>query len=312
MSATVRTVLGPIPSESLGVTLAHEHLIMNGTAFRQDPRVVLDDPAVACAELKEFKELGGSAVVDLTPVDLARDPVALEKISRETGLHVVMGTAFYTEVSYPEFVRKSSVEEIARLFVHELREGAGETGVRAGIIGEIGTSQGAITRDEHKVFRAAALAQRETGAAIATHTYWGELGLEQLELLREARADLSRVVVGHLDLKMDFEYHRAVAAGGAFVAYDCVGKTFFDVEFGVQFPSDPERAEMVVRMVGAGFARQLLLSSDICKTNYLRRHGGWGYACLLREFVPLLRERGLDEGVLHTILVENPRRLLAF
>jgi phosphotriesterase-related protein len=138
------------------------------------------------------------------------------------------------------------------------------------------------------------------------------LGLEQIALLREAGADLSRVAIGHLDLHLDFAYHQAVAASGAYIAYDCLGKSFFDVEFGVQFPSDAERADMVLRLVGGGYAKQVLLSSDICKTSYLRRNGGWGYAFLLREFVPLLRQRGLDEETLHTILVDNPRRLLAF
>jgi phosphotriesterase-related protein len=312
MTPSVKTVLGEISPDELGITLTHEHFAVDATRFRKDPRVKLDDTTVISEELTEFKELGGGAVVDLTPIDLGRDPHALQVISRQTGLPIVMATSFYYEVAYPDFVRESSVEQIAGLFIKELTEGVGETGIRCGVIGEIGTSGGAITRDEEKVFRAAAIAQRQTGAAINTHTYWAELGLEQIALLREAGGDISRTVIGHLDLKMDLAYHLSIAETGATVAYDCLGKTYYDAEFGVQFASDEGRADAVLQLVRSGHAGRVVLSHDVCKTSQLRRNGGNGYAHLLREFVPLLRERGIGEDDLHTILVDTPARLLAF
>ena len=312
MSATIQTVLGPVPEDSLGVTMTHEHLYLAPVTFRQDTRVVLNEPDIICQELKEYKELGGVSMVEVTPIELGRDPQILQDISRKTQLHIVMGTAFYTDVSYPDYVRQATAEEIGDLFLRELTAGVAETGIRAGVIGEVGTSGGEIRPDEVKVFQGAVLAHNETGAPIFTHTYWGQLGLEQVALLQKAGADMSRVVIGHLDSKLDLDYHQAIADSGAYVAYDCVGKSHFDPEFGQGFPPDAERASHIIAMVEAGYGSQIVLSSDICKTNYLRCNGGFGFGHLLREFVPMLRECGMDEETLHTILVENPRRILAY
>ena len=260
MSAMIQTVLGSISPESLGITLAHEHLIHDSSAHRVDPTVVFDDPVMMVDELTEFRDLGGRAVVELTPIEIGRDVSLLWDISRDSGLHVVAATGFYTEISYPPFVRQGSIEQIANHFVKELTQGIDDTGIRAGVIGEIGTSEGAITDNEKKVFQASAMAQERCGAPIFTHTYWGTLGLEQIALLGELGADLSRVAIGHIDSQLDFDYHQAIADSGAYLAYDCVGKTHHDPEFGHGFPTDVERADMLIRLIEAGYVEQLLLS----------------------------------------------------
>ena len=208
---TVMTVLGPIPADELGVTMAHEHLLSDFEMYFVDrsdagpqrdadrpidmgmlsdlrrwpfsttrDNLVLDDPAACVAELEHFARAGGAAVVDQTCINVGRAPQALQRISRATGLHVVTATGFYVESAHPEWIAAGSVDEVARFMVGEIRDGIGDTGIRPGVIGEIGLSGrskggglakvGAITPAEEKVLRAAGRASLETGLVVSVHT----------------------------------------------------------------------------------------------------------------------------------------------
>src|SRR5262249_7363513 len=153
-----------------------------------------------------------------------RNPAALARISRRAGIHVVMGCGFYREFGYPKIVDEMNSRELADLLVREIEVGVGETGVRAGVIGEIGTGRHHIKPAEERVFRAAAVAQARTGLAITTHTTrWGTLAREQIAMLRDFGADLSRVIIGHLGDRVGVHHLLPLAAEGVYLEVDNIG-----------------------------------------------------------------------------------------
>ena len=310
------TVLGPVAPEELGITQMHEHLIVDMYGPLRNPLYrdyVLDDVDLAVDELSAFKEAGGRTVVDVTAMGLGRDPAALKQIAERTGLHVVAATGYYTEAYHSSDVHQKSIDELADIMFRDIQVGMENTGVRAGIIGEIGTIGPAISQGEEKVFRAAARAQLATGAAITTHTRLGELAPEQLDILEDEGVDLHRVIIGHQENKChDPAYHEAIARRGAYVQFDCVGEEHYSPTLQVELPGNPERIKAIVNLVERGYASQILLSSDICQKPMLCQYGGWGYGYLLTEFVPMMEEAGIGRDTIHTILVDNPKHVLPF
>jgi phosphotriesterase-related protein len=300
----IMTVLGPIAPEEMGITLPHEHLLIDLYRVIPDYRGTLDDEDLAIEELMYFKRAGGTTLVDPTNIGLGRDPKALQRIARATGVHIIMGSGWYREIVYPPYVHEKTVNELADMIVRDLVEGVDGTGVRAGVIGEIGTERDHITPAQEKVFRAAARAHKRTGATITTHTtHLGELATEQLALLREEGVNLSRVIVGHMGDRRHLRLELPIVQAGAYVEFDHIGFT--------EFQRDAQRAANVAKLVSEGYLGQILLSLDICFTSNLHWYGGKGYDYVLSSFVPLLKKAGLTEDQIHTLLVENPRRALA-
>jgi len=340
-SGRVMTVRGPIAAQDLGVTLMHEHLFIdlsflldppaadwqkplvdaeitlaNRGLLQVDPYVnrrnlVLDDLDLAVAELGPLAQLGGRSVVDLTITGIRPQPAKLRDVSEQTGLHIVAGCGYYTLRSHPPEVAALSESELLELLLHEIANGLGGTDVRPGIIGEIGTSS-PVHPDEAKVLRVAAAAQAKTGLAINVHVaIFRREALAALDILEAAGADLSRVVVSHLDEQPDTAYHRAILDRGAYVEYDTFGsESYFDGE-GSAEPSDRERGDCLIELLDAGFGDRLLISQDVCTRVQLLEYGGFGYGHILRSIVPRLRRRGVDDATVRTLLVENPARVLA-
>ena len=241
---------------------------------------------------------------------VGRDPLALQTVARATGINIVCGCGRYLHFIHPPGAAEESAEAIAERLVGELTEGIGDTGIRPGIIGEIGTSD-PIHPQEAKMLRAAVLAQRKTGVAITVHCNLGtRTGAEVVRVLDSAGADLSRVVLGHVDfalghLDTSFEgavcYHKELASSGCFIEYDTVGADGYFRGTGVErpfwAPSDRQRAEAIACLLDAGYGRQLLISHDISLKHYLLHYGGFGYGHILREFTHNLRDqagRGSD------------------
>jgi len=347
------TVLGPVPADDLGVTLTHEHILSDLTCFhrppgsdeearfaeqplditmlgkvRRDPTLnrdncVLADLSLAVEELKEFRDLGGQTIVDVSLPDIGRDATGLAQIARATELHIVCGCGHLLHFTQPPGVEVESEETVAERLVAELTEGIADTGILPGIIGEIGVSDPPHPLEE-KVLRAAVRAQKETGRPLSVHTNLGTRnGHQALQILEEADADMDRVVLGHLDFALGhpdvtfeqaLEYHLSLARSGCFIEYDTVGAdTYFratEQEPAFWCPSDRERAAAVVRLFEAGAGDQILLSQDICLKHYLKRYGGYGYGHILREFQTNLRDAGLDREAVDRLLVANPRRML--
>jgi phosphotriesterase-related protein len=287
--------------------MVHEHLIVDAWPMWPVPNysLIVDDVDLVIEEVRAYRVAGGTSIVDVTNIGLGRDPLALERISEETGIQIVMGCGWYRERVYPTYIQEKNANELAAMLVSEIKEGVDGTGIRPGIIGEIGTERKFITPAQERVFRAVARAHLQTGAPISTHTtHWGELALEQLDLLEEEGVDPHHVIIGHLGDRRDISTLLPIAERGAFLGIDNIG--YHD------YQKEERRAQNVVELIEAGFRSQVLLSMDIATLNDLQNYGGKGFDYLLLKFIPLLRELGATEEDVQVLLIENPQRALAF
>jgi len=341
MSGYVQTVKGRIDPEQLGITMPHEHLLWDQTcwwagepeelslrefvhqpvsmeilgqiyyhAHRHLDNIRQFSVELAISEAMWLKRAGGSALVDVTSLGIGRDPRALLAISEVTGLHVIMGSGYYIARAHPPALRECSKEQIAELIVREFAEGVQPSGIRPGVIGEIGVSDFEDPQ-EIKGLQAAALAQRQTGAPLYIHPpIFEKRGLQILDIVEAEGADPRRVVLCHCDPTLDDpEYHHAIARRGAYIEYDQFGLEFVASE-GFFLPRDIERIRAVRHQIERGNLAHILISQDVCFKICLVKYGGWGYAHILRDLVPFMKREGLRDGDLHTLLVENPQRLL--
>jgi predicted metal-dependent phosphotriesterase family hydrolase len=290
--------------------LSHDHLIVD--AFRLFGEAtgnygwILDDVDVAIAEVERFRDAGGAAICDPTNIGIGRNPLALKRISDATGVHIVMGSGWYRERCYEQYVYQEMPDALADRLTRELLEGVDNTGVRAGFIGEIGTERHAISPAQERVFRAAARAHRRTGSPIMTHTtHFGELALEQLALLAEEGVDPSHVIVSHLGDRVGVDAILPIAERGPWLSIDNLG-------FISGYAPLEVRADNIAALWSEGLGDRVLLSNDICLLDQLRRYGGPGYANVIENFFPLLRRRGLSEEQLRTMTVSNPARAFAY
>lgn len=299
----IMTVTGPRPASEFGPAAAHEHIFIDLSEAKHDPGARLHDSAIAERELLAFRAVGGRAMVDLTPHGLGRRPADLRALAWRTGLSIVCATGLYYGRFLPPWVALRSSGEIAEMFINEAFAGIDGTGVRPGVIGEIGSGRTEISPDEAKVFRAAALAQRVTGLPISTHCTGGALAEEQLDLLEAAGADPARVIIGHQDLRADSDSHARLARRGAFVAFDTAGKE--------QYQSDEIRTRLVLTMFERGLGDHVLISRDVTRVSYLRASGGGGYAHLLTDYRARLQAAGLSDREWQQLVVANPARAFA-
>ncbi|WP_367125965.1 phosphotriesterase [Streptomyces phytohabitans] len=303
---TLRTVTGRLAADAVrGPVLPHEHLVLD--LDRDGHGAAVLDPerhaASVTGELRGLREHFGLAlVVELTCRGMGRDVHALARISREAGVPVVAATGWYYEPFHTPEVDTSDVERLAALLVREVEDGIGATGVRPGVLGEIGSHGDVPAPSEAKVLRAAARAASATGLSLATHAQLGRGGLAQLELLTGEGLPAERVCVGHQDLLDDPEVHRELAARGAYVAFDTVGKE--------SYQSDRTRLRLLSALVEAGHGDRVLLSCDISRHGYLRGEGGQGYGHLFGEFLPRFRAAGADDDLVALLTRRNPLRFL--
>jgi phosphotriesterase-related protein len=335
----VRTVRGPVDPAELGVTMAHEHLWMDSTPLlavhgyraadlgpwdagvaaeaRWNPGVHPDnyrltDVDVAVEELAPFREAGGRTVVELTPPSLGRDPLRVREISERAGIHVVIGSGQYLGPVHEPWVQGSAEATIAGRLIADAVDGLDGTGIRAGIFGEIGTSD-PVRDDESRVLRAVAAAARETGLAISVHVHpWGHEGPAVLDELVAAGAAPDRVILGHLNTAIDRpDLLCGLADRGAILGFDLFGFDHSLLGPGRWPPSDRDVAATIVTLLRAGHRERIVLGQDIGVRTRLRRWGGWGYAHVLGHVVPLLHDLGATDDDLRAMLVHTPARLLA-
>ena len=322
--AIIRTVLKDLPPGALagGATLFHEHLSLapdfmpkwmslarslfpgrgaQGNPPAQPiqpvPNYFMQDPGLMAEELSAAAKDGVACIVDGGHADMGRDLDFLKQISAKSGLPIVAGCGYYAQPFYPPEIGTWSEDQIAEELIRQVKTQS------VGVFGEIGTWD-VMTADERKVFRAVGKTQLETGLAIFTHTNFGKGALAQLDLLESMGVKADRVAIGHVGGLSDpsVEVQKAICKRGAFAGFDRQGG-----------PGDAAQVKMVMALVEAGFADQLLFSSDFSAGgNQLKRNGGPGYGKTVTVFAPKLREAGMDEKTLQGILVDNPRRLLAF
>ncbi|WIB62095.1 hypothetical protein DEJ13_18065 (plasmid) [Curtobacterium sp. MCLR17_007] len=299
----VMTVTGPIPADQLGVVLPHEHVFVDVMREYRGNGILHDSP-LAIEELRDFAALGGSTLVDLTTLEIGRDPQRLAEVSKASGVQIVMGTGHYRPPYYDEdLFARSTPQDLADRMIDEVNNGVAGTGIRPGIIGEIGSNTGAsISPTEEKSFRAAALTSLATGLSISTHAAWFPAGLPQLDILEDEGVEAHRIIIGHSDGVPGPDYQLELASRGVYVELD---------GFGTDSPYDCERAlGYLLTLREHGHLDQILISHDVCLRTHPRRRGGPGYTWIARELVPRMADVGMSHEEIHQILVDNPRRAL--
>lgn len=304
------TVRGPIDPALLGVTLPHEHtqIALWHAAGRHDYWELTRDEPLIAQELGRFRAAGGGTLVDLTLDGVGRDPGWLVRLSELTGLHVIMGCGWYRGMHYPPetLIDRRSADALADKIVREFEEGVGESGVRPGIIGEIGTDKPWLSPAEERVHRAVARAARRTGLAVTTHGVMSDVGLAQLRVFEEEGVDPARVVIGHADTYPHLDHYLEITRRDASVEFDFLGMSFTPQERA----GEPRIIELLLELMSRGHGDRILLSQDVCHNAQLVHYGGNGYVHLAETFLPRLRDRGASEAEITQLTVANPRRIL--
>jgi phosphotriesterase-related protein len=363
-AGSVVTVSGRIPPEDIGITLPHEHIFVDWVGDRYDPpdsaverRIaerpfavedrwfITNNPAShrdnlrlnaykdAVEEVRRFQRSGGDTVVEVTPKNLGGDPRRVRALAQETGVRMVKGTAFYTRSAHPSRLQEASIADIAAEFESDVKEGIGDSDVRAGIIGEVGitgdrdesSTHEFVHGTEEAVLRAGARAARRTGAPLSVHppshrsVEWptSRRCHQVLDICEEEGLPPNRVILCHRDqsawIEEDLEHQRALADRGSYIEFDMFGH---DAAYHPQFDdaqaSDADRVRWVADLVDEGYSDQLLFSHDIYMKMFLTKYGGFGYDHILREVVPTFAELDVDDDTVAAMLVDNPRRILTF
>jgi phosphotriesterase-related protein len=304
------TVRGPVEPSQIGFTLPHEHTrcVLWHIPNRWDYWELVGGEDRIVSELEPYREAGGSCLVDVTLDAIGRDPGRLRRVSRRAGIHIVMGCGWYREAYYPpeDRIDRRTVDDLAEVLIREATDGVRGTGIRPGIIGEIGTDKPWVSALEERVFRAAARASRHTGLAVTTHAANSDVGVAQLRVLEDGGADPTRVIIGHTDSHPRLDYYLALIDRGANIQFDFLGMTFTPLER----HGEPRLIALLRELLDRGHADRVLLSQDVCHDSQLRSYGGNGYTYLQDAFLPRLREAGVTDEAIEHMTVLNPRRLL--
>ena len=289
------TVLKP------GITYAHEHIPIDRSEVIEDEDALLDSQQLVIQELKELYKKGVRNIVEATCRGIGRNVAYAQKVATETGINIVQATGWYQSAFLPIEVYQLSVTQLAEMMIKDITIGIKNTDIKAGIIGEIATTKNRWTEQEEKVFNAAVIASKETHTPIMTHTSIGTLGHEQVEFFQKKHANLSKIIIGHVDLTDNPNYVLEMLKTGINVEIDTIGKN--------NYMSDAKRVEIIKAAQDAGFTDQIVMSMDITRKSHLKANGGIGYAYLLDSFIPELKAGGVTEGFINKMLVENPQRI---
>ncbi|HBP37506.1 MAG TPA: hypothetical protein DD640_01965 [Clostridiales bacterium] len=337
----IQTVAGKKPASEMGVTSTHEHFLwdqrcylpqtpeelserafMNRKICMRDlgrirynmhkhiDNIVQMDVDEAIEETLEFKYAGGQTICDCSVYGLGRDPKALVKISQATGINILMGTGLYIERSHPESMRQLTRDRLADLFTAEIVHGVKDTGIQAGFIGEIGVST--FSDREREVLAAAAITQKNTGAALVIH----QPGLNKqagdiLDWIARHGGDLGKVVLGHSDIfENDLPYLESSLKRGAVISFDQFGIEIA-LDYSIWLPRDIDRIRAIARLIERGYGKQIVLGQDVCFKASYKKYGGYGYAHLLDQISILMRRQGFTGETIRQLLVDNPMRVFA-
>ncbi len=311
----VRTILGDIPSDELGVCYAHEHIIIdNNVATMRFPDFYLPSVENGIEELARFHKDGGRAMVDSMPCDSGRNALKLAEISKATNVHILCPTGVHLGKYYDDghWSHHYSVDRLSELFIADIQEGIDRFDYsgpcverisnRAGLI-KIASGGVEITERNRRIFEAAAIAHVDTGAPILTHTEEGKGAMEQVALLSSHGVDLRKVVLSHTDRQPDIEYHRDILQTGVRVEYDSA--------FRWKTETNPT-LDLVMELI-SDFPDQIMLGMDAARPSYWKSYGGApGLSYLLNEFSQMMRARGLSEQQWQRIFVSTPADAYTF
>jgi predicted metal-dependent phosphotriesterase family hydrolase len=312
----VRTVLGDIPPAELGVTYAHEHIVIDGgRPVELSPDFLLADIDRLAAELRDAAAAGMRTAIDMMPADCGRNPTKLAELSRRTGVQLVAATGLHHERFYgpSHWSLRASEDDLADLFAADVLAGIDErdyggpivrrTAVRAGVVKVAGSEGGPSARDL-PIFRAAAATHVRTGVPVHTHCEAGTGALEQVRALVDAGVPAEHISLSHVDKVVDRGYHRDLLSSGAFAVYDQAFR-WGDADNGT--------LRLLEWAVADGHAGQVMLGMDAARQGYYRAFGGSpGLPYLLREFSAAMEACGLNAETRRQLFVDNPARAFAF
>jgi phosphotriesterase-related protein len=348
-SYKAQSVLGTVDSDALGITLPHEHIFADARSnFFFEPAnpaekalakapVTLEnlswvranalsnldclkspDESILAQELLTYKKAGGSTIVDVSTKPVGGDnPIGLQRLARVTGLNIIMGTGYYMGLLYSPEVAALTEKQLSDMLVRDLTEGINDTGICAGIIGEIGLTP-SLREDERRLLRACAAAQNQTGAPLSIHPPGLDWRLieEILHILRGNGGRLDRTVICHIDIMgLNLDIARRIADAGCYIEFDTFGHLFPPFLLGksvMSFPGESQRISTVIQLIKEGYLERILLSHDTFLKVLMTAYGGFGYAHILRNIVPVMLRLGVTEKQVNAMIKDNPGRLLSF
>lgn len=311
----VRTVLGDIAPEKMGLTYSHEHIVIEEAFITMaNPEFILNDTVKIAIELNEFYKAGGRTVVDTMPAACGRNILKLAEVSQNSGVQIIAPTGLHLEIYYPpnHWRYHLSVDEITELFIKDITEGIDEydyccplvkrTPHKAGMI-KLATGDEQISRHQHKIFEAVVNAHLETGVPILTHTNGGKQAMEQVALFQKLGADLNHVVLSHVDKQKDLVFHKDLMQTGVYVEYDS--------HFRWKTKDENWTFTLLENMLPL-YANQIVIGMDMAKNTYWKSYGGKpGLLYLLTEFRQELEAKGLG-NFFEKLFFSNPKKLYAF
>lgn len=282
-----------------GYTLMHEHIFIDLSGIKK-----LDDCRLDCKNetIEEFKKLyenGVRNITEVTNIGMGRDVNYIKEVSEKSGINVICATGFYKEPFYPEFVYEKNEKELSEIMKNDILKGIDGTDIKAGIIGEIGSSKDIMTETELKVFKSAIITHLETGVPITTHTSLGTMGHEQVRLFKEYKVNTDKIVIGHVDLSGNVEYILEMLYNGVYVEFDTIGKN--------NYLADDTRIEMLKEIEKRELIDRVFLSMDITRKSNMEYKGGIGYNYIFNVFIPKLKEAGIKENSIEKMLKINPQ-----
>lgn len=282
-----------------GYTLTHEHMTIDLSPG--DLGTTSFEPLVR--DLEMAYDCGVRNIVDMTNQSMGRDPEYVHRLMDATGINIILSTGYYLEQYIKGYVEDAAVSELFQQATNDLSRGIGNSGLFAGVIGEIGWHHKGPGKCERKAWKAMSAAALETGAVVSTHPSRGIQQIPQAEYLIGRGIQPEKIVIGHIEFYPNDDALKSLLEKGVYIGLDMIGK--------LGRARDEYRADTVRKIKDWGFLSQLTLSMDICRTEDLKTAGGYGYVYLFETFLPMLKERGLRQNDIELILADNPVRLFA-
>lgn len=281
-----------------GYTLMHEHMTIDLSGQKHNLDCKVDCIDEITKEMKKLYSKGVRNIVEVTNRGMGRNVKNIVKISKESGINFICSTGFYKEPFLPDYVYEMDKEEIAELLINDIEIGIDGTGIKAQLLGEIGTSKDYMTKEEEKIFESVVIAHKKTGVPISTHTTLGTNALGQIEFFEKNNVDLSKVNIGHVDLSGDVQYIIEILSKGVYISFDTIGKN--------NYLLDSKRVEMLKILQDMNLLNKVFLSQDISRKSNMEFMGGIGYSYIFDSFIPMLKEKGITDESLDLMLHKNP------